>query len=181
MTTKSHGQLTARIANQLQLKFKAYNIYHDHGGAEGGAGRITSYFGKKERAYLLSFIDIAIVERESNRLVALIEIEETEDKPKTLLGDAFCALMGEGVKYHDTDLTVGAWTSLIVVGVSKLLHATRAEYIFEHLEAARAGLGTGNARVGHVVIAGVPTQSKLAAHVRLLAAEAIKRSGLQKR
>jgi len=177
MTTKSHGELTARIARGL--KHEGYEVYHDHGGAEGDAGHIASYFGPKERASLLSFIDIAVVEHSSNRAVALIEIEETEDRPKTLLGDAFCVLMGDGVKYDDTHLLVGAWTTLIVVGVNRFLHAARAKYILDQLEKARAGMSTGNAAVGQVVIAGTPTHDKLPEHVQLLMTHAIKRSGLR--
>ena len=87
---KSHGQLTAEIGNSL--KFERYDVLYDHGISSTSVGRIVSYFSdKNERGTQLSYLDIAIVKKNTDQAVALIEIEETANRPKTIIGDIFAS------------------------------------------------------------------------------------------
>lgn len=112
-----HGELTAEIGESL--KFEGYDVFYDHGNAGDKVGKIVSWFGEKyKRKAELSQLDIAVVQQSSERYVsALIEIEETNHKPKTLLGDVFATLLGVHFKFQGKhNLKVGPWTTLIILG-----------------------------------------------------------------
>jgi len=178
MSSKAHGALTAEIARNLKCEFDGYAVYHDHGSSAEGAQRIVSFFGEKQRHTLLSFVDIAVVRSQSRKAVALIEIEETEDKPKTILGDAFAVLMGESLSIDEEVLQVGPWTTLIIAVVSETLHDKRYDYIAGKVEKARASMGTGNAAIAHIVLGSSPEKTSLAKLVSSLVRRAITRGGL---
>jgi hypothetical protein len=47
---------------------------------------VVGHFGKEYKSgALLAFLDIAVVSQDTDKVIALIEIEETTDKPKVLL------------------------------------------------------------------------------------------------
>jgi hypothetical protein len=48
----------------------------------------------------LSQLDIAIVEKNSDKVLALIEIEETNDNPKTFMGDLFGVFLGDHIRFQ---------------------------------------------------------------------------------
>ncbi len=73
MNLKPHGELTAEIGKGL--KFEDYDVYYDHGPSSENVGRIISYFGPKNaQGTQLSYLDIAIVKKNSNKVITLIEI-----------------------------------------------------------------------------------------------------------
>lgn len=151
MSLKPHGELTAEIGKSL--KFEDYDVYYDHGTSSENVGRIISYFGSKNaQGTQLSYLDIAIVEKNSNKVFALIEIEETSDKPKTLLGDIFGVLLGEHITFQGKSLDVGEWTTLIIFGFANMLHHERRQYILEKVEKIKAAMDSGNSKIGQVVI-----------------------------
>jgi hypothetical protein len=86
------------MARKISQNWEArgYQILYDHGSSpDENVGKIESWFGEHyNREAQLSQLDIAIVEENTHVAYVLIEIEETTDKPKTLLGDAFGTLMG---------------------------------------------------------------------------------------
>ena len=89
-----HGALTARLGSFLSgaLKQQAVDVLYDHGRQVKNAltpvGRLSAWFGDHYGANsLLAHIDLAVVEHGSDKALALVEIEETTDKPKVLLGD----------------------------------------------------------------------------------------------
>jgi hypothetical protein len=150
VNAKSRGELTVKIGKSL--KFEDYDVFYDHDMSSENVGRIVSYFGDNERGSRLSYLDIAIVEKNSNKAIALVEIEETNDRPKTLIGDAFGVLMGEIVAFQDKPLKVGQWTTLIIVGFCKVSHERRNQHIRDKVEMAKSVLGTKNSAIGKVVI-----------------------------
>ena len=100
---KSHGELTAEIGQSLN--FDNYEVLFDHGISGENIGKIVSYFGdKNQRGTQLSYLDIALVKKSSNKVVALIEIEEKANRPKTIIADIFGFLMGEKLTFHGKEL-----------------------------------------------------------------------------
>jgi hypothetical protein len=151
MKMGKHGELTTEIGKSL--KFKGYDVFYDHGTASENVGRIVSTIEKEYgREDELSQLDIAIVERISDNVVALIEIEETADRPKTFLGDILGVLFGEHISFKGKELRIGDFTTLIVVGLSKAHHGKRNQYILDKVKKVKATLGTKNSAIGRVVI-----------------------------
>ena len=171
---KSHGQLTAEIGKSL--KFEDYDVLYDHGVSSKTVGKIVSYFSdKKERGTQLSYLDIAIVEKNTNQAIALIEVEETANRPKTIIADIFAFLIGEKLAFQGRELEVGNKTILIVVGFSKVPHPKHNQYILEKVEKARSALGTKNCEIRKVVIESYSDKDKLPTLLMSLLDKAIKR------
>lgn len=145
------GALTAAIGSQLTLK--NFDVYYDHGTASENVGKIVSTlkpaYGKDDE---LSQVDIAIVEQDTEKVAALVEIEETSDRPKVLLGDIFGVLLGNHIFFKRRELQVGDNTTLIVIGVSKTQHLERNKHIQDYVNKIKHSLGTQNSNVGKVVI-----------------------------
>jgi hypothetical protein len=156
---KPRGQLTAATAKHLQdlLKEKGYDVLYDHGDPSNeNVGKIVSWYGSViTKEARLSFLDIAVVKQNSQKTFVLVEIEETTNKPKTLLGDVFGTLMGEHITFrgkHKRELHVGAWTTLIVIGFSKMPHEELNQYILDKVEKVKSALATRNSEIGKVII-----------------------------
>ena len=170
---KSRGQWTAKIGESLE--FEGYDVLYDHGISNKSVGRIVSYFSdKNERGTQLSYLDIAIVKKDTNQVVALIEIEETANKPKTIIGDIFAFLMGEKVVFQGKELEIGSWTTFIVLGYSKLQHLKHNQYILEKAEEAKSALGTKNCEIRKIVIETYSDQDKLSSILKSLLDEVFK-------
>jgi hypothetical protein len=166
---KSHGRLTVETAQHLQdiLNDKGYEVLYDHGvSSDKNVGTIVSWYGdakKPERETELSQVDLAIVALNSNKVLALIEMEETNDRPRTLLGDVFSVLMGDQVNFREKSLSVGRWTTLMVVGFSKEPHVKRNQHILSKVERVKSALSSKNASIGKVVIKTFSDEAKLPA------------------
>ena len=159
-----HGELTAEIGKNL--KFDGYDVYYDHGTSGDNVGKIVSWFGEKYRRKAeLSQLDIAVVQQSSERYIsALIEIEETNHKPKTLLGDVFATLLGEHFKFQGKhDLKVGVWTTLILMGKGNGSTAdkVRIEFLKTNVNKLRSSQAKENMSVGEVVIELFKNKSEL--------------------
>jgi len=166
---KNHGRLTVETAKHLQdlLMDKGYDVLCDHGDSSNkNVGAIVSWYGdgkKPERETELSQMDLAIVEPSSNKLIALIEIEETNDRPKTFMGDVFCTLVGDQINFREKSLLVGRWTTLMIVGFSKETHVKRNQHILTKVERIKAALGSKNSSIGKVIIKTFSDEAKLPA------------------
>ena len=157
-----HGEITAEIGRNL--KFEGYDIFYDHGTFSKNVGKIVSALVKDfEREDELSQLDIAIVEQNSDKVVALIEIEETSDRPKLILGDIFGVLFGEHIFFKGIALRVGDFTTLVVAGVSKTNHKERNQYIQDQIIKVKASLDTLNSKIGKVVIKTYTDEKELGA------------------
>ena len=168
-----HGDITAGIGKNL--KIDGYKVFYDHGVSGKNVGKIVSTLEKDyDRGDELSQLDIAIVEQNSDRVVALVEIEETSDRPKTLLGNIFGVLFGKYVCFKGKELQVGDFTTFFVVGVSKTNHTDRNKHILDHLNRARPKLGTGNADIGKVLIKIFADKSELIDQLPFVLDRAIK-------
>ena len=94
----------------------------------------------------MSHIDIAIVKKSSegtDRVFALIEIEETTDKPKVLLGDVFGVLMGEHISTRSgNSIRVDKHTIFVILAKSKVVHKKRNKYLLNKVMAIKNYLTT---------------------------------------
>jgi hypothetical protein len=152
------GELTAWIAEKISADWedRGYDVLHDHGkkGDNINVGKIVSWFGDEyNRETELSQLDIAIAEKGSGKIFALIEIEETTDNPKTLIGDSVGALIGERIMFAGKrELSVDKNTILIVLGQSKIRHQVRNNHIQDRVMEMKSNLSTANSEIGRVII-----------------------------
>ncbi len=173
---KSHGALTSEIGARLERDFKDYDVYYDHGERAEHVGKIVSSFGPKPaRGTELGQLDIAVVERSTREVLALIEIEETNDEPKTILGDVFGALMGDQITFHGEPLAVGDWTTLIVMGQGDESHQKRNDFLARNVNGCQLSLSTANKWIREVVIESFADESKLEIRLKELVEGALKR------
>ena len=154
----AHGRLTAEAAQAItaEMNKRGFDVYYDHGDPSNPfVGTIpVSTEEELTSKNQISQLDIAVVERDTYRAVALIEIEETTDTPKTLIGDIFTTLMGDSVHLpgRKNKAKVGNWTTLIMIG-KDAGHEDRNDRICNLANQAKSALGTGNSQVGNIVIA----------------------------
>jgi hypothetical protein len=171
---KSRGQWTAEIGKSL--KFEDYDVLYDHGVLSETVGKIVSYFSEtKERGTQLSYLDIAIVKKNTNEAIVLVEIEATANRPKTIIADIFAFLMGERLAFQRRELEVGSKTILIVLGFSKVPHPKHNQYILEKVEKVKSALGTKNSMIGKVVIETFPNEKELPMQLQSLLENMFKR------
>ena len=178
----SHGELTAKVAEYLrqELDARGLDVFHDHGESAEHVGRILSWFGEASAPSLetaLSSLDVAVVDRKPGKApaYALVEIEETNDRPKNLLGDVFGTLLGSKITFKKKDLEVGEWTTLIVIGNGPESHRPRNEFLAHEARAAQPTLAAGNNTIGEVVIQSFTRESELAPMLRQLVEHAVQR------
>lgn len=101
--SKKHGEITAALGKELsnsnELAKLGYAVIYDHG--KGGAddvGVTSAWIGEeKKRDNRLAEIDIVVFKRQGNKAKLLIEIEESGDNPKKIIGAAMAALFGEKI------------------------------------------------------------------------------------
>jgi hypothetical protein len=167
MHDKHAGDLTARVAATLfqEVESKGYYVFSDHSPSKKNVGRITSWYsnlyGLETR---LSLIDFAIVDakQEPNLALALVEIEETNDRPKNFLADAMSILLGDHINFgEDHPLKVGEWTTLIIMGRGPTSHQERNCYLRQKVINLQHHLGTGNASIGQIFIENYSIESEL--------------------
>jgi hypothetical protein len=165
MNNKSHGQITVRAAETLfgYYATRGYDVLYDHSSTKDHIGKIVSQFGDSQgRDVELSQLDIAIVGKSSNQVFALMDIEEANDNPKTLMGDLFGVLLGDHIRFRgERELAVGGHTSLIVLGKSMAPHRKRNEYLREQAMDIKSSLSTGNSGIGNIVIETFPDERGL--------------------
>lgn len=174
------GRLTADIGEHLreELGKKGYDVYHDHGQEADRVGEIASWFGPASAPSFgtrLSQIDIAIVDQATGETRVLIEIEEGEDKPKTILGDVLGTLISEHIAFKDQrSFNVGSWTTLIVIGKGE--HAARSAFMQQRVREIQSLLPATSTRLGQVVIESYADGSNLEARLHELVWDALKPS-----
>ena len=179
ISMNAHGQLTADLAQSIreEMNTRGFDVYCGHGAAGTFTGQIVSSTEEiYKRGDELGHLDIAIVKRDTNEAVALIEIEETNDKPKTLFSDVFGTLMGNFISLPRKGKTmVGNPTTLIIICKGKN-HEDRNKHIEEKAKMARSALGTGNAEIGNIVIESFTTHGELKKVLMDRIEEAIRRN-----
>jgi len=113
--------------------------------------------------------------RSTGRALALIEIEETNDNPKKVIGDVFGVLLGDKVTFKGTDFHVGPWTTLIVLGKGPVGRRERNGLITGAAQTAQAGMQSRNHAVGEIVVESIADMAELPARLRELVEVVLRR------
>jgi hypothetical protein len=121
---------------------------YDHGDPSNkNVGEITAYYGKElHRDNKLAEIDVAILD-DQRRIILLIEVEENDDRPKPVIGDAVSTLLADGIAFRSKPCTMidGGASLLLLAKDSKVGHKDR--------------MGEINKRIGQML--GNPTINRL--------------------
>ena len=155
----AHGRGTSEVAESITVKMnkRGLDVYYDHGDPSNpfvGTLPVSIEKGLSSKNQI-SQLDIAVVkgDGDTNKVIALIEIEETTDTPKTLIGDIFTTLLGDSVHLpgRKKSADIGNWTTLIILCKSAG-QDERIKQIENIVNNAKSALGTGNSNIGNVVI-----------------------------
>jgi hypothetical protein len=120
--SKKHGEITAALgaalSGSVELAKLGYAVIYDHG--KGGADdvSVTSAWisDEKKRDNRLSEIDIVVYGMQGNKARLLIEVEESGDNPKKVIGAAMATLLSEKISSSGReDLRIGGWTTLLIL------------------------------------------------------------------
>jgi hypothetical protein len=156
--SKKHGEITIAIAGELDrsndLAKLGYSVVYDHGkGGEKDVGVTSAWLGDKAKMdNRLSEIDIVIVERITNKAILLIEIEESGDNPKKIIGDAMAILLADGISSTiQLGLQIGAWTTLVVLGKGEgENHEKRIRSIEDRISELASSEGFNKMKIGTI-------------------------------
>jgi len=166
----ARGKITQQIAKELTecLASTKYQVLYDHGESVKDVGRIVSYFGQDyHRGTQLSCVDIAVVDSTSCEILFLIEIEEGNARPKTLLGDAMAVLLGDTIVFAGNDYRVTGKTRFLICSLANARgqKQKKVSYIQERIKALRHHLESGNAKIGEITFPLYNSENELKAQL----------------
>ena len=125
--TSRDGKNTGRFGLWLSQYLKAdsqISVFYDHGNRQKDSNivAIKGFYGEHvSNKNRLADIDVMVVNHETNKVLLLIEIEESKMEPKKLLGDILTVLMCNryAVKIENEQkyFNVSPTTRLIVAGI----------------------------------------------------------------
>lgn len=165
----THGKLTAAIGAAIseEMKNKGFDVYYDHGKPGQFVGTIPISIEEELTAEnQISQLDIVVVENkevDNPKTITLVEIEETSNSPKTIIGDIFTTLMGKSIHLPGRKKTakVGSWTTLIVLCKDLDEKDLRIMHFENMANKAISALGMGNLTIGKVVVKGFVGEADL--------------------
>lgn len=169
------GTLTTSVARVLQQEFdlKGFDVLHAHGqkgiDPPDKLGKLRSWFGSTFKSdAALADLDIAVVARDTGKVYMLIEIEETTDKPKVILGDILATLLGHSITFQGKrNLHVGNWTTFVIVArTTRRSHLRRLPYLEQQANQLRTRLATPNASIGRIILDTFRDEAELAYKLR---------------
>jgi len=160
------GELTARVALSIQQEFEnnGFFVLHDHRSLDPDSSEkvreLHVFFGEApNRETILADLDIAIISK-NDMVIALIEIEETTDKPKVILGDILAILLGNGITDKNKKAyKVGKWTTLIVMSHGS--HHERTAFISEQTNILKENLKTHDKTIGQIIVENFADEEQL--------------------
>jgi len=113
------GEYTGKLGYSLYKKYldSAHTVYYAHSGKENDEPNLchpTPFFGECSNASTLSWVDIAVVNKKTDSVELIAEIEESGAEPKKVIGDVVNIILSERIKikddeygYRDTALILG--------------------------------------------------------------------------
>lgn len=145
-----HGQRTRQIAERLRenlrsdpVRYSDVQLFYDHGDSSNAeVCQPTSYMGRRYGADgTLSGLDIVLVHK--GRVFLLVEVEESQVRPKTILGDVFGVVLAERVSIRGRSYPIGDATMIVAITVSgggrRAEKYTRLErHLHKYLDALRS-------------------------------------------
>ena len=120
-----HGKRTRQIAERLEEKLLAYpnrypgvKIFYDHGDSfKESVCQPTSYIGRRYGAdATMSGLDIVLVHK--GKVFLLVEVEESQVRPKTILGDIFGVVLSERVRIKAKSYPIENATMIVAMIVN---------------------------------------------------------------
>jgi len=107
-----YGLYTREMGYRLYKKYEntVHSVYCAHGKDKSNEPYYchpTPFFDEYSRATTLSFVDIAIVNRNTNLIELIAEIEESAAEPKKVIGDIMNIILSEQVRIKGTDYRYG--------------------------------------------------------------------------
>ena len=120
-----HGRWTREVAEKLQerlsadpVRYSGVRLYYDHG--ESGKAEVcqpTSYMGRRYGSdATLSGIDIVLLK--NGRILVAVELEESEVRPKTVLGDVFGVVLADRVRIRKRVHPLAGAVLIVAVAVA---------------------------------------------------------------
>lgn len=114
----SNGVYTGDLGYRLYKKYKntAHDVYYAHSGNEGDEPNLchpTPFFGEHSKASTLSWVDIAVVNKNTVKIELIAEIEESGAEPKKVIGDVVNIILSEQVRIKDNDYEYGDTTLIL--------------------------------------------------------------------
>jgi hypothetical protein len=96
-----HGKNTAELGRRIRRRIdragrKDLEIFFDHG-IKNESKRPVPYFGSYGTSTSLAFVDIAVINKDTNRVLVLCEVEEEGANPKRIIGDCFNIFLSDSV------------------------------------------------------------------------------------
>jgi hypothetical protein len=166
----SRGQLIAMLARKISKDWYeyGYEVLYDLDPSSKNVGKIVSWFGDHtemdhQKETRSSHADLALVKKNSNEVIALIEIDETNETSTTLLRDAFGVLFGEQIRVQEEcELSVNEKTALIVLGKGKDLQEKSNGHLNEKIMNVKSYLSTTRSAIGRVFIETFSDEEKFA-------------------
>jgi hypothetical protein len=92
------------------------------------------------------------VEKDTERVIVLVEIEESDDRPKTLLGDVFATMMADNIRFKEKKFAVGLWTTLIIKAKRAKFEIERVSRLQEKIDQLLSHLRTEQGWIGKVLL-----------------------------
>jgi hypothetical protein len=156
--SKKHGEITAALGKELnnsnELAKLGYAVVYDHGKGEADDVGVTSAWvgDEKKRDNRLAEIDIVVYAMQGHKAKLLIEIEESGDNPKKIIGAAMATLFGEKISSSgQEDLQIGQWTTLLVLAKGEGdAHLERTRLIEEKVTSLLREEGINKLKIGSV-------------------------------
>jgi hypothetical protein len=170
----SCGLITAMMARKISKDWYeyGYEVLYDLDPSRKNVGKIVSWFGEPaedqpemddQKGDRSNHVDLALVKKNSNEVLCLIEIDETNDTPNTLLRDAFGVLFGGQIRIQEEcELSVNENTALIVLEKGKDLLEKSSWHLSERMMNVKSYLSTTRSAIGRVFIETFSDEEKFA-------------------
>jgi hypothetical protein len=119
------GKYTRELGRKLYYKFSEtkYEVFYDchvkNKEKWPNCCRPTPFFDEKSTGTTLSFVDIVIVNKETEYVDVLIEIEETTSEPKKIIGDIGNIILSEKIHIKGNEYHYGNLVLIVGLMVNK--------------------------------------------------------------
>ena len=103
------GKYTGEMGFDLYEKYRNtnYEVYYDNHGEEHIKGpnscNPTPFFDECSNASTLSYVDIAVIDKRSDRAIFVCEIEEGGAEPKKIIGDIMNIVLSDQIRIKGRD------------------------------------------------------------------------------
>jgi hypothetical protein len=164
---KRHGEITGAVGSQLtsDLWAQGYGVMYDHGTGGGeNVGVTSAWIGdEKKKDNRLAEIDVVIYARKERNAVLLVEIEESGDNPKKIIGAALATLLADNIASSGKEnFPIGDWTTLLIAARGEgEAHIARTKEIESRISQLAGAPGVNKMGIGKTRLALFQNQDDL--------------------